>query len=300
MSAGIASVIDGGSLLLAVPVAIAAGALSFASPCVLPLVPGYLSYVTGMSAVDAQETQARKARAALTQGAAAPAMATAGGGGGGGGGVAVADTAVIAQPGPRPGLRGRTVLGAALFVLGFTAVFVSAGAAFGYAGSNLISHQRLLEQVLGSLVIVLGLFFAGAVPQRWSGWLQRDARLHYRPTVGLVGAPLLGFVFGVGWTPCLGPTLAAVQSLAWTQASAGRGAFLSAAYCIGLGLPFILTAVMFRRAMTAFGWIKRHYAAVTRVGGAMLVVVGAAMVSGLWDDLVHQMQSLLPGFNPPL
>jgi len=299
VSAGIASVIDGGSLLLAVPVAIAAGALSFASPCVLPLVPGYLSYVTGMSAVDAQETQARKARAALTQGAAAPAMATAGGGGGGGG-VAVAGTAVIAQPQPRPGLRGRTVLGAALFVLGFTAVFVSAGAAFGYAGSNLISHQRLLEQVLGSLVIVLGLFFAGAVPQRWSGWLQRDARLHYRPTVGLVGAPLLGFVFGVGWTPCLGPTLAAVQSLAWTQASAGRGAFLSAAYCIGLGLPFILTAVMFRRAMTAFGWIKRHYAAVTRVGGAMLVVVGAAMVSGLWDDLVHQMQSLLPGFNLPL
>lgn len=299
MSAGIASVIDGGSLLLAVPVAIAAGALSFASPCVLPLVPGYLSYVTGMSAVDAQDTQARKARAALAQGAAAPAMATAGGGGGGGG-VAVAGTAVIAQPRPGPGLRGRTVLGAALFVLGFTAVFVSAGAAFGYAGSNLISHQRLLEQVLGSLVILLGLFFAGAVPQRWSGWLQRDARLHYRPTVGLVGAPLLGFVFGVGWTPCLGPTLAAVQSLAWTQASAGRGAFLSAAYCIGLGLPFILTAVMFRRAMTAFGWIKRHYAAVTRVGGAMLVVVGAAMVSGLWDDLVHQMQSLLPGFNTPL
>ena len=299
MSAGIASVIDGGSLLLAAPVAIAAGALSFASPCVLPLVPGYLSYVTGMSAVDAQDTQARKARAALAQGAAAPAMATAGGGGGGGG-VAVAGTAVIAQPRPGPGLRGRTVLGAALFVLGFTAVFVSAGAAFGYAGSNLISHQRLLEQVLGSLVILLGLFFAGAVPQRWSGWLQRDARLHYRPTVGLVGAPLLGFVFGVGWTPCLGPTLAAVQSLAWTQASAGRGAFLSAAYCIGLGLPFILTAVMFRRAMTAFGWIKRHYAAVTRVGGAMLVVVGAAMVSGLWDELVHQMQSLLPGFNTPL
>ena len=291
-AAGIASVIDGGSLLLAVPVALAAGALSFASPCVLPLVPGYLSYVTGMSAVDAQDTQAR---AALAERTAAVGVASSGGG------VAVASrtaasTAVIG----RPRLRGRTVLGAVLFVLGFTAVFVSAGAAFGYAGSNLISHQRLLEEVLGSLVILLGLFFAGAVPQRWSGWLQRDARLHYRPTVGLVGAPLLGVVFGIGWTPCLGPTLAAVQSLAWTQASAGRGAFLSAAYCIGLGLPFILTAVMFRRAMTAFGWIKRHYAAVTRVGGGMLVVVGAAMVSGVWDDLVHQMQSLVPGFNLPL
>jgi cytochrome c-type biogenesis protein len=271
-AAGVASVIDGGSLLLAVPVALAAGAVSFASPCVLPLVPGYLSYVTGMSAVDAQDVQARTR--------------------------AGADGAVAVE---RPRLvRGRTILGAALFVLGFTAVFVSAGAAFGYAGANLISHQRLLEQVLGSLVIVLGLFFAGAVPQRWSGWLQRDARLHYRPTVGLVGAPLLGVMFGIGWTPCLGPTLAAVQSLAWTQASAGRGAFLSAAYCIGLGLPFILTAIAFRRAMNAFGWIKRHYGAVTRVGGGMLVVVGAAMVSGVWDDLVRQMQSLVPGFNLPL
>lgn len=278
-AAGIASVIDGGSLLLAVPVALAAGAVSFASPCVLPLVPGYLSYVTGMSAVDAQDTQAR---AALAGGASATGTTGTG---------AVVKLRTV---------RGRTILGAGLFVLGFTAVFVSAGAAFGYAGSNLISHQRLLEEVLGSLVILLGLFFAGAVPQRWSGWLQRDARLHYRPTVGLVGAPLLGVLFGIGWTPCLGPTLAAVQSLAWTQASAGRGAFLSAAYCIGLGLPFILTAVAFRRAMTAFGWIKRHYGAVMRVGGGMLVVVGAAMVSGVWDHLIHQMQGWITGFNLPL
>lgn len=282
-AAGIASVIDGGSLLLAVPVALAAGAVSFASPCVLPLVPGYLSYVTGMSAVDAQDTQVR---AALAEGA----LATAG----------AAGTGTVVAVRVRPQFRGRTILGAALFVLGFTAVFVSAGAAFGYAGSNLISHQRVLEQVLGSLVILLGLFFAGAVPQRWSGWLQRDARLHYRPTVGLVGAPLLGVLFGIGWTPCLGPTLAAVQSLAWTQASAGRGAFLSAAYCIGLGLPFILTAVAFRRAMTAFGWIKRHYGAVMRVGGGMLVVVGAAMASGVWDHLIHQMQGWITGFSLPL
>ena len=290
-AAGIASVIDGGSLLLAVPVALAAGAISFASPCVLPLVPGYLSYVTGMSAVDAQDTQAR---ATLAKGTAA--MATAGAGGTAVATAAPTRLAVV----PRRQLRGRTVLGAVLFVLGFTAVFVSAGAAFGYAGSDLISHQRILEQVLGSLVILLGLFFAGAVPQRWSGWLQRDVRLHYRPTVGLVGAPLLGVLFGIGWTPCLGPTLAAVQSLAWTQASAGRGAFLSAAYCIGLGLPFILTAIAFRRAMTAFGWIKRHYGAVTRVGGGMLVVVGAAMVSGVWDHLIHQMQGWITGFNLPL
>jgi cytochrome c-type biogenesis protein len=263
-------VIDGGSLLLAVPVALAAGAISFASPCVLPLVPGYLSYVTGMSAVDAQDVQAR-ARGQAPDAAEA-----------------------------RRRLRGRTLLGAGLFVLGFTAVFVSAGAAFGYAGSNLIEHQRILEQVLGSLVVLLGLFFAGAFPQRWSGWLQRDARLHYRPAAGLVGAPLLGVLFGIGWTPCLGPTLTAVQTLAWTQASAGRGAFLSAAYCIGLGLPFILTAVAFRRAMTAFGWIKRHYGLVTRVGGGMLVLVGAAMVSGVWDHLIHLMQGWITGFSLPL
>jgi len=262
-------VIDGGSLLLAVPVALAAGAISFASPCVLPLVPGYLSYVTGMSAADAQDVQAKAGR---------PAEAAA----------------------ERRGPRGRTVLGAVLFVLGFTAVFVSAGAAFGYAGSDLIAHQRPLELILGSLVIVLGLFFAGAFPERWSGWMQRDARLHYRPTVGLVGAPLLGVLFGVGWTPCVGPTLTAVQTLAWTQASAARGAFLSAAYCIGLGLPFILTAVAFRRAMTAFGWIKRHYGVVTRVGGGMLVVVGAAMVSGVWDHLIHLMQGWIAGFSLPL
>jgi cytochrome c-type biogenesis protein len=253
-------VIDGGSLLLAVPVAVTAGAVSFASPCVLPLVPGYLSYVTGMSAVDA------------------------------------ADEPVA----HRHRVRARTALGASLFVLGFTAVFVSAGAAFGYAGNDLIQHQRQLESVFGALMILMGVFFAGVLPQRWSGWLGRDARIHYRPAVGLVGAPLLGVVFGVGWTPCLGPTLTAVQTLAFTQASAGRGAFLSAAYCLGLGLPFIVTAIAFRRAMTAFGWIKRHYALVTRVGGGMLVVVGAAMVSGLWDQLIHQMQGWISGFNLPL
>lgn len=286
-ASGVASLMYSGSLLLAVPVALAAGAVSFASPCVLPLVPGYLSYVTGMSAVDAQDVEARR-------NAQAEAEEEAGGDG---------QTLTLTRARPVVGerrLRGRTILGATLFVLGFTAVFISAGAAFGFAGANLIKHQRLLEEVFGSLVILLGLFFAGAVPQRWSGWLQRDARLHFRPTAGLVGAPLLGMVFGVGWTPCLGPTLAAVQTLAWTQASAGRGAFLSAVYCVGLGLPFILTAVAFRRAMTAFGWIKRHYAAVTRLGGAMLVVVGAAMVSGVWDDLIHQMQGWVQGFNLPL
>lgn len=262
----ITSVIDSGSLLLAVPVAIAAGAVSFASPCVLPLVPGYLSYVTGMSAVDAQATEQDGGPDA----------------------------------GQRRRTKGRTVLGALLFVLGFTAVFVSAGAAFGYVGADLREYQRDLEWVFGSLMILMGLFFAGALPERWGGWLQRDARVHYRPTVGLVGAPLLGILFGVGWTPCVGPTLSAVQSLAFTQASAGRGAFLSAAYCLGLGLPFILAALMFSRAMTAFGWLKRHYAAVTRFGGGMLILVGLMLVTGLWDRLILDMQHWVVGANLPL
>lgn len=294
---GVASLMADGSLLLAVPVALAAGAVSFASPCVLPLVPGYLSYVTGMSAVDAQDVQAREdARARAREGE----QSEADGGGGGTGRTKTLIRRGTVLDGERRRLRGRTVLGASLFVLGFTAVFVSAGAAFGYAGSSLIAHERVLEQVFGGLVILLGLFFAGAVPQRWSGWLQRDARLHYRPNVGLAGAPLLGVVFGIGWTPCLGPTLTAVQILAYTQASAARGAFLAAVYCIGLGLPFILTAVLFRRAMSAFGWIKRHYAAVTRIGGGMLVLVGAAMVSGVWDNLIHHMQGWVIGFSLPL
>ena len=267
----ITSVIDSGSLLLAVPVAVAAGVVSFASPCVLPLVPGYLSYVTGMSAVDAQATMQSD-------------------------GVAEAG----AQTPRRVRGRGRTVLGALLFVLGFTAVFVSAGAAFGYVGGDLIEYQRTLELVFGALMILMGLFFAGAMPERWGGWLQRDARVHYRPAVGLVGAPLLGVLFGVGWTPCVGPTLSAVQSLAFTQASAGRGAFLSAAYCLGLGLPFIVAALAFRRAMTAFGWIKRHYTAVTRFGGGMLILVGLALVTGLWDQVIRAMQDWVAGADMPL
>jgi cytochrome c-type biogenesis protein len=276
-AAGIAAVIDSGSLLLAVPLAVAAGAVSFASPCVLPLVPGYLSYVTGMSAVDAQSASLVAARRSDQQ-----------------------EDAPEQERQHAHWTRGRTVAGACLFVLGFTAVFVSAGAAFGYAGSDLIGRQRLLEVVFGSFMVLMGAFFAGLVPQRWSGWLMRDARVHYRPAVGLVGAPLLGVLFGVGWTPCLGPTLTAVQALAFTQGSAGRGAFLSAAYCVGLGLPFIVTAVAFRRAMAAIGWMKRHYTAVARTGGAMLAVVGVAMVSGEWNQVIALMQGWVHGASLPL
>jgi cytochrome c-type biogenesis protein len=289
---------DSGSLLLAVPVAVAAGALSFASPCVLPLVPGYLSYVTGMSAVDAQD-RARTATATAT--AIAIEAADAGGAGGAGDAAQGGAAATRSRIGRlRLGARHRTLLGALLFVCGFSAVFVSAGAAFGSIGTTLLEHRRGLDIAFGLLMIAMGIFFAGVIPERWTPWLQRDVRVRYRPAMGLLGAPLLGLVFGLGWTPCLGPTLTAVQAMAFTQGTAGRGALLSAFYCLGLGLPFLITAVAFGWAMRAIGWIKGHYALVTRLGGAMIGLVGLALVTGVWEQLIAQMQSWVQGTNLPL
>ena len=272
----IGSLMDSGSLLLAVPVAVAAGAISFASPCVLPLVPGYLSYVTGMSAVDAQD----RAGAAV--------------------GVDAQDEGARPARRFRFGARYRTLLGAFLFVLGFSTVFVTGGYAFGNWGESLIAHQRGLDIAFGLVMILMGVFFAGLIPDRWSGWMQRDVRFHYRPAMGLLGAPLLGLVFGIGWTPCLGPTLTAVQALAFTEGTAGRGALLSAFYCLGLGLPFLIAALAFGWAMRAIGWIKRHYALVTRLGGAMIGLVGIALVTGFWEHLITQMQTWISGTSLPL
>ncbi|MFJ3922174.1 cytochrome c biogenesis CcdA family protein [Streptomyces sp. NPDC090022] len=241
-----------GTLAIAAPVAFVAGLVSFLSPCVLPLVPGYLSYVTSLS---------------------------------------VADLAAA-----RGGRRSRMAAGALLFVLGFTAVLVSGGALFGYAGRTLLAHQEAVTQVLGVFTVLMGLSFMGFLP----GLTQRELRSHRRPVLGLAGAPLLGAVFAVGWTPCIGPTLAAVQALAWTEASAGRGALLMAAYCLGLGLPFVLAALAFRRTLGAFGLVKRHYAWVLRIGGGMLVLVGVALATGVWNDLVYRLQVWSAGFATAL
>ena len=252
-----------GSLLLAVPVAAVAGLVSFLSPCVLPLVPGYLSFVTGLSGEQLAESQRREP--------------------------VEGDTLVRTTT---PVRRSRVFAGSVLFVLGFSAVFVTSGALFGSLGSVLAGHQDVVDVVLGLLTILLGLVFLGLVPG-----LQREVRLHRLPSPGLAGAPLLGVLFGVGWTPCLGPTLAAVQTLAYREASAGRGALLTAAYCAGLGIPFVLTGLAFSRALGAFAVVKRHYAVVLRVGGGLLVVVGLLLVSGLWSSVIADLRGWVSGFE---
>ncbi|MGV9454673.1 cytochrome c biogenesis CcdA family protein [Streptomyces sp. NPDC003635] len=243
---GYNSTVLNGALLVALPIALLGGLVSFFSPCVLPLVPGYLSYVTGISGTDLAEAR-----------------------------------------------RGRMVAGASLFVAGFTAVFVSGGALFGYFGATLQEQQGVLSKVLGGLMIVMGVFFMGLMP-----WMtQREFRFHKKPVAGLVGAPLLGALFGIGWTPCIGPTLASVLALSSQQSSAGRGAILTVAYCLGLGVPFVLAAVAFRKALGAFGWVKRHYVWVMRIGGAMMIVTGLLLLTGAWDSLVQDMQSWSAGFT---
>ncbi|WP_217205837.1 cytochrome c biogenesis CcdA family protein [Streptomyces sp. AC550_RSS872] len=235
-----------GALLLALPIALLGGLVSFFSPCVLPLVPGYLSYVTGVTGTDLAEAR-----------------------------------------------RGRMVAGASLFVLGFTAVFVSSGALFGYFGDTLQDHKVVLSKVLGVLMILMGVFFMGLMP-----WMtQREFRFHKRPVTGLVGAPFLGALFGIGWTPCLGPTLTSVIALSYNEASAGRGALLTVAYCLGLGLPFVLAAVAFRKALGAFAWVKRHYVWVMRIGGTMMIATGVLLLTGAWDRIVQEMQVWSTGFT---
>ena len=228
-----------GFFITALPVAFVAGIISFLSPCVLPLVPGYLSFAAGFSVN-----------------------------------------------------RGKVFLGSILFVLGFSAVFVSYGAIFGGIGNQLVANEDLISRVLGVITIFLGFVFLGKFPFAPT----------FRPTIkttgGLVGAPLLGILFGVGWTPCIGPALAAVQTLAFQESSAVRGALLSVGYCFGLGLPFIASGVFLDRSERLRKYLVKRGDLISKIGGVFLIVIGLLEVTGLWGQLMNSMRSLISDFIP--
>ena len=237
------------SLLAAFPLAFAAGLVSFVSPCVLPLLPGYVAFLGGATGgVDGRAT------------------------------------------------RGRAVVGSIAFIVGFALVFVSFGALFGGLGSSLRAHQRLLEEVFGVVTIALGLFFAGWWP---SSWLERDRRVHRVPRVSVLGAALLGFTFALGWTPCVGPTLAAILGLAASSsgATALRGSILAFVYCLGLGVPFVFAALATEWMASVSVWLRRHAALIGRIGGVLLIVIGIAEVSGAWQAFVLWLQIHFPASN---
>jgi len=303
MSGGIGHLILSGPLLFAVPVAAAAGAVTFLSPCVLPLVPGYLSYVTGLSGVDAQAAGAGATGAGTT--GAGPGGTPAGDGPGDGPARAPGPVAVttVAPSGPatagRRPARSRAVLGTALFVLGFSAVFASEGVAFGSLGALLQRHSAGLTQVLGVLTILLGLLFCGVFDR--IPVTGRILRPSVRPRAGLAGAPILGALFGLSWTPCIGPTLTFVLTLSMTSGTAVRGAILTFAYGLGLGIPFLIVALAFERGVIAFSFARRHARAFSLAGGAMLVAVGILEVTGAWSSALLWLKThWISGYQSPL
>jgi cytochrome c-type biogenesis protein len=228
-----------GFLLTAFPIAVLAGLISFISPCVLPLVPGYLSFAAGFS-----------------------------------------------------NARGKIFLGSILFVLGFSALFISYGVLFGELGARIATNEEVITRVLGLLTILMGVIFLGAFP------LMPTIKPHISTTGGLVGAPLLGFLFGVGWTPCIGPALASVQALAFQESSAVRGAILSFGYCLGLGLPFIASGLFLDKSQKLRKVLVKSGDKVSKVGGALLIVIGVLQLTGLWTTLMIDLRSLISDFSP--
>jgi cytochrome c-type biogenesis protein len=238
------------SLLAALPIAVAAGFVSFASPCVLPLLPGYLAFLSGA----AGSLEGRSG-------------------------------------------RGRAVIGAVAFIVGFAIVFVSIGALFGGFGALLRDHERILSIVFGVITVVLGMFFGGWLP---SSFLNRERRVHYLPRASVLGAGALGFLFALGWTPCLGPTLGAITALAASSgATALRGSILAFFYCLGLGIPFIVAALATEWVSTASSWLRRHQRTIGRIGGLMLIAIGVLEVTGTWHTFVLWLQDHFPATGAP-
>ncbi|ANY07280.1 cytochrome c biogenesis CcdA family protein [Pseudonocardia sp. HH130630-07] len=259
-----------GPLLLAAGVSVLAGLVSFASPCVVPLVPGYLAYLAGL--VGAQPPPVTPAEAAERAGV---------------------RTATRTR---RADGRWRVAGAALLFVAGFTVVFGVIMVGVVQLSDLLIDNEALLQRLGGVVMIVMGLAFAGLIPA-----LQREYRAHWTPRAGLAGAPLLGAVFGLGWVPCIGPTLAGVVAVAaGTGGGSARGIVLILAYCAGLGIPFVLIALGATRAVSALGWLRRHTRAIQIAGGVLLVAVGLLLVSGLWGRWLVALQVSISGFTPPI
>lgn len=237
----------GGSMALAVPVALLAGLVSFFSPCVVPLLPGYLSYATGLGAAEVMEG----------------------------------------------GRRGRMLAGTVLFVLGLAAVFVTTGVVAGALGQALYAYQTVINWVIGTLIILLGLIFAGWLPIG-----NRELRISWVPTAGVAAAPLLGIVFGLGWSPCVGPALGVVINLGFNEATALRGGVLGFVYALGLGIPFVIAGLAFAKLARAVGFLRRHQRALQRIGGVMMIVVGVLLITGWWDQLMSGLLVWIAGFRP--
>lgn len=248
--ASVTETLHSGSLVVAIPLALAAGIVSFLSPCVLPLVPGYVAFMTGIAGTNAMS---------------------------------------------RTKKRSRALIGTLAFITGIAIVFVSYGALFGGLGKVFIEHQRPIQIVMGAIVVVLGLGFLGLIPG-----LQREFRMHKKPTGTIAGAFLLGVLFAVGWTPCIGPALAAVQTMALSEASAARGALLSFVYVLGIGLPFIIVGVFLENSVRAVGALRKHSKLVTAIGGVMLIAIGILQITGLWNDLMVTLRVWVANWQVPI